>query len=431
MDARTAAAEALIQVLGMQRSLSAVLPVVLAGVPPRERGLVQELSYGVLRFGPRLEFLLARLMRKPLREQDQDIHCVLLIGLYQLLFTRMPAYAAVAGTVSVTRARNKPWAAGLVNGVLRGFQKNSAALLAEAEEDDVAATAHPAWLLARLCAGRPEHWHAIVAANNGRAPMSLRVNRRRMDRETYLAKLSAVGSMATPLSDVECGLALARPVDVEQLPGFEEGEVSVQDGGAQLAAGVLDAQAGERILDACAAPGGKTSHLLEWQPAIAGLTAVDHDGARMARVRENLTRLGLDAHLITADATDPASWWDGVPYDRILLDAPCAGLGVIRRHPDIKYLRRPDDIAKLAALQARLLDALWPLLRAGGKLVYVTCSVLPEENEAQIQRFLALHADAAEHVIAAAWGRPVQHGRLILPGEQGMDGFYYACLQKI
>lgn len=430
MDARTAAAEVLVQVTGAQRSLSAVLPPVLAAVPPRERALTQELAYGALRFGPRLEFLLARLLRKPLRDKDRDIHCLLLTGLYQLLFTRIPPYAAVAGTVSATRARNKPWAAGLVNGVLRSFQKNGAALLEEAERDEVAASAHPAWLLALLREGRPETWRDIVAANNERGPMSLRVNRRRVTREEYLARLTDAGFAALPFPHSDSGLTLARSAEVDELPAFGEGLVSVQDGAAQLAAGLLDAQAGERILDACAAPGGKTGHILERQPGLAELVAVDHDEARMARVRDNLARLRLDARLIVADAAEPASWWDGAPFDRILLDAPCAGIGVIRRHPDIKYLRRPEDINKLAALQARLLDALWPLLRAGGKLVYATCSVLPQENEERIGRFLASRPDAVEHVIEAAWGRPLQHGRLILPGEEGMDGFYYACLQK-
>lgn len=430
MDARTAAAHVLAQVLGARRSLSAVLPSVLATVPPRERGLVQELGYGVLRYAPRLEFLLSRLLRKPLRDKDQDIHSLLLIGLYQLMYTRIPPYAAVAGTVSAARRCNKPWAAGLVNGVLRGFQKNSAALLGEAEKDDVAATAHPAWLLALLREHRAEHWPAIVAANNERAPMSVRANRRLISRDDYLAQLTAAGIAASPLMHTEQGLTLARSVDVEELPGFASGMVSVQDGAAQLAAELLDAQAGERILDACAAPGGKTGHILERQPGLAELAAVDHDSARMVRVRENLSRLQLDARLIIGDAVDPAGWWDGTLFDRILLDAPCAGIGVIRRHPDIKYLRRPEDIPNIAALQARLLDALWPLLRAGGKLVYATCSVLPAENEMQIQRFLATHENASELFITAAWGRPMTHGRLILPGEEGMDGFYYACLQK-
>lgn len=430
MDTRAAAAKALAEVFVAGRSLSTVLPPALAALPARERGLAQELCYGALRFGPRLEFLLARLLRKPLRDKDADIHALLLCGLYQLLYTRVPPYAAVAGTVAAARRLNKPWAVALVNAVLRSFQKDGAALLAQADADEVAACAHPAWLIDALRRGRPDDWRAIVAANNERAPMGLRVNLRRGSRDAYLAALAAAGIEAAPCAHNDSGVVLARPREVDELPGFAAGHVSVQDGAAQLAAALLDAQPGERVLDACAAPGGKTAHLLEREPSLGALVAVDHDAARMTRVRDNLTRLGLDAHLIVADAAAPATWWDGVPFDRILLDAPCAGIGVIRRHPDIKYLRRPADIAALAATQARLLAALWPLLRAGGKLVYATCSVLPEENEAQIRQFLAAQADAEEQPIAAAWGRPLAHGRWILPGEEGMDGFYYACLRK-
>lgn len=429
-DARSVAATVLAQVLEAHRSLSAVLPPALAALPARERGFVQELCYGVLRTGPRLEFLLARLLQKPLRGKDSDIYSLLLIGLYQLLYTRVPAYAAVAGTVAAARSLNKPWAAALVNGILRGFQKSSADQLAAADRDDVAAHAHPDWLLARLRAGRPDEWRAIVAANNERAPMTLRVNRRRSGRDDYLARLAAAGIEAAPCPHNDCGVVLAHACDVEALPGFADGEVSVQDGAAQLAAGLLDAQPGERVLDACAAPGGKTAHILERQPSVREVVSVDHDAARMTRVRDNLARLDLEARLIVADAAAPAAWWDGEPFDRILLDAPCAGLGVIRRHPDIKYLRRPGDIAALADLQRRLLATLWPLLRAGGKLVYATCSVLPDENEMQIERLLRDHGDAAEQTIHAEWGRPLRHGRWIVPGEEGMDGFYYACVQK-
>lgn len=430
MDARGAAAAVLAEVLEAHRSLSEVLPPALAALPPRERGLAQELCYGVLRLGPRLDFLVARLVRKPLRGKDCDIHALLLIGLYQLLYMRVPPYAAVAGTAAAARELKKPWAVALVNGVLRNFQKAREALLAEAECDEVARSAHPAWLLKSLRTQRPDEWEAIVAGNNARAPMSLRVNQRMNPRDEYLALLRAADIDAAPAPHTEHGVSLSRACDVEELPGFREGRVSVQDAAAQIAAHLLDAQPGERVLDACAAPGGKTGHLLERQPALKELVALDHDPQRMTRVHENLARLHLTAHSIVADAAAPATWWDGAHFDRILLDAPCAGIGVIRRHPDIKYLRRRDDIAALAETQSRMLDALWPLLRAGGKLVYATCSVLPEENELQIARFLQRHTDARERVIEAVWGRALSHGRLILPAEEGMDGFYYACLEK-
>ncbi len=424
------AASVLAQVMTEGRSLSAALPPALAKLPAQERALLQELCYGVLRWGPRLEMLLARLMPKPLRDKERAVYGLLLVGLYQLFYTRIPPYAAVAATVDAARALGKPWAAGLINAVLRGAQKGGVALLAEVDRDESAASAHPVWLLDMLRAGRSDDWRSIVAANNERAPMFLRVNRRRGERAVYLARLAAAGIEAAAVPHTECGVLLARPLDVDQLPGFADGAVSVQDGAAQLAAELLDPQAGERILDACAAPGGKTCHILERQPALLELVALDQDAVRVGRVHENLARLGLTARVIVDDATRPDAWWDGVSFERILLDAPCAGLGVIRRHPDIKYLRRREDIAALTGLQGRLLDAMWPLLRAGGKLVYATCSVLPQENEMQIERFLNQHADAREQVIDAGWGRALRHGRLILPGEAGMDGFYYACLEK-
>lgn len=428
-SARSAAARVVAQVLE-GRSLSQVLAPALTDLPDQERGFAQELCYGTLRWGPRLQSIAQRLLRKPLRERDRDVLALLWIGLYQLLYTRVPDYAAVDGTVAASRHLHKPWAAGLVNAVMRGFQKRRDALLAEVDRDDEAATAHPAWWLKCLQGARPATWREIVAADNERPPMTLRVNRRRASRDDYLQRLAAVGLPGTPAPHTECGILLDKAVDVAQLPGFSEGWISVQDGAAQLAAPLLNPQPGERILDACAAPGGKTGHLLERQPALAELVAVDDDEVRLARVRDNLDRLGLQARLVTEDVGEVQAWWDGVPFDRILLDAPCSGSGVIRRHPDIKYLRRPADIAVLAAGQRRLLTALWPLVKRGGMLLYAACSILPEENELQVQDFLSRHEDAREEPLAVAWGQALQQGRLILPGTDGMDGFYYACLTK-
>jgi len=429
MDARSAAARIVAQVLE-GRSLSAVLAPGLEGLPPEERGLAQELCYGALRWGPRLQALADRLLRKPVRDRDRDVLALLWIGLYQLLYTRVPEYAAVDGTVAATRLLKKPWAAALVNAVLRGFQKQRDALLAALDGDETSATAHPAWWLKCLREGRPADWRAIVAANNERPPMTLRVNRLRSSREEYLRMLVEAGLQGAPAPHTDYGIVLERPVDVAQLPGFHEGLVSVQDAAAQQAAPLLNPRPGERVLDACAAPGGKTCHVLELQPALADMVAVDNDEARMARVRGNLTRLGLRARLVVEDVAAVQRWWNGVPFDRILLDAPCSGSGVIRRHPDIKYLRRPADIAVLAAEQRRLLAALWPLVKRGGMLLYAACSVLPEEDERQVQGFLAQHADAREEPPAVAWGQAASCGRLILPGAAGMDGFYYACLKK-
>jgi 16S rRNA (cytosine967-C5)-methyltransferase len=429
MDARSAAARVVARVLE-GTSLSASLAPLLASLPARERGLAQELSYGALRWGPRLQAVVDRLLNKPLRNRDRDVLALLWVGLYQLIYTRVPEYAAVAGSVAASRALDKPWAAGLVNAVLRGFQKRREVLLAEVDGDDAAAFAHPQWWLERLQAGRPADWREILAANNERPPMTLRVNRRRGSRDDYMRLLSAAGLHATFGPHTGDGLTLDKPTDVAQLPGFREGRVSVQDAAAQLAAQLLDPRPGERILDACAAPGGKTGHLLELQPALAELVAVDDDAARMAGVKENLDRLGLRANLVVEDAAAVQRWWDGAPFDRVLLDAPCTGSGVIRRHPDIKYLRRPADIAVSAAKQKRLLAAVWPLVKRGGMLLYATCSILPEEDEFQVRSFLAEHDDAWEETLAGPWGRPLPHGRLILPGMDGMDGFYYASLKK-
>jgi len=429
MDARSAAARVVAQVLE-GASLSVALPPLLGELPVQERALAQELSYGALRWGPRLQAVIDRLLHKPVRGKDREVLALLWVGLYQLLYTRVPEYAAVAGTVAAARILNKPWAAGLVNAVLRGFQKRRDALLTEVDGEDAAALAHPSWWVATLRAGRPAEWRDIAAANNERPPMTLRVNRRRGSRDEYMRMLTAAGWRATVAPHTGEGLILDQPLDVAHLPGFSEGWVSVQDGAAQLTAQLLDSQPGERILDACAAPGGKTGHLLELQPALAELVAVDDDATRMARVKENLERLGLQASLVVEDAGAVQRWWDGVPFDRILLDAPCSGSGVIRRHPDIKYLRRASDIAVLAADQQRLLTALWPLLRRGGMLLYVTCSVLPEEDELQVQSFLEAHDDACEEPLAVTWGVALRHGRLVLPGMDGMDGFYYASLKK-
>lgn len=428
-SARSAAARVVAQILD-GRSLSHVLPPVLAALPPAERGLAQELCYGTLRWGPRLQAIATQLLRKPLRERDRDVLALLWVGLYQLVYTRVPDYAAVDATVAACRGLNKPWAIGLVNAVMRGFQKRRATLLARADREPQAETAHPRWWLECLQRARPEDWREIVAANNQRPPMTLRVNRRRMDREEYLQRLAAAGLTGTAAPYTDCGVLLDKALDAAQLPGFAEGWVSVQDGAAQLAAPLLDPRPGDRILEACAAPGGKTCHLLERQPDLAEVTAVDSDAARLMRIEDNLQRLGLAARLVTADAGAVQGWWDGVSFDRVLLDAPCSGSGVIRRHPDIKYLRRAADIVALAAGQRRLLAALWPLVKRGGMLLYAACSILPEENERQVAAFLAGQPDAREVTPDADWGRALQHGRLILPGTEGMDGFYYACLEK-
>lgn len=429
MDVRTVAALALDEVIRQGRSLSAVLPAWQGKVAPKDRPLLQELCYGVARWFHRLDAIAQRLLQKPFKAKDTDVHALILLGLYQMLHLRVPDHAAVSATVAATGELKKPWARGLVNGVLRNFQRQRDELLAASEDDEVARFSHPRWLIEKLRAAYPEQWQAILNANNQHPPMALRVNHSKVKRDEYRQRLTELGieSAHTPCN--EDGLILARAVDVESLPGFAAGEVSVQDSAAQLAAELLDAQPGERILDACAAPGGKTAHVLERQPSVQ-MVALDHDGERLQRLHENLQRLQLSASVITGDAANPAEWWDGQRFDRIMLDAPCSATGVIRRHPDIKLLRRNEDINQLAGLQGSILRALWPLLKPGGVLLYVTCSVLPQENVRQLQSFCREQPGAREMPLTAGWGMAQSIGRQILPGEAGMDGFYYARLRK-
>jgi 16S rRNA (cytosine967-C5)-methyltransferase len=432
MDARACAARVLVRILYDGQSLTEALPDAVQSTSDKhKRALVQELAYGTLRWFYRLDAQLQQLVEKPLKRRDADIHCLLLVGLYQLAQLNMPQRVAVNETVQATGALHKSWARGLVNAVLRGYQRRAEYIDETADAVVAVKYAHPAWFTQQLQADWPDDWEAVLCANNERPPFSLRVNRRRMTRDEYLGELTARSIQAIPLSYVETGVLLNKPVPVEKLPGFSAGAVSVQDGAAQLAAGLLALNQGQRVLDACAAPGGKTAHILETCPDISCLTALDIDERRLQRIDENLSRLSLHAHLQQGDATDPQAWWDGRLYDRILLDAPCSATGVIRRHPDIKVLRKPGDIATLVSRQARMLQSLWPLLAPGGMLLYCTCSVLRDENCSQITRFLEMRADAADVPIRAAWGRSCAHGRQVLPGENEMDGFYFACLRKL
>ena len=431
MNPRLAAAKALTAVLNGKASLNSSLPLQLDKVEVRDRGLTQDLAFGTARWQPRLSALANKLLQKPFKAADADVEALLLVGLYQLLYTRIPAHAAIGETVGCADKLKKPWAKALLNAVLRNAQRESEALLAELERDPVVRTAHPRWLQKSLKAFWPEQWEAICAANNAHPPMILRVNRRHHSRDAYLQLLVEAGIEAQPCTFSQDGIVLAAACDVRNLPGFAEGWISVQDEAAQLAADLLDLAPGQRVLDACCAPGGKTCHILEVEPKLAGVVAVDLEAKRLVRVRENLERLGLSAELIAADGRDTATWWDGKPFQRILLDAPCSATGVIRRHPDIKLTRQPDDIAALATLQGELLDAMWPTLEVGGILLYATCSTLPTENTEVIEAFLARTPDARELDIAGQFGIKQPHGRQLLAQEGGHDGFYYAKLIKI
>ncbi|PLU85996.1 16S rRNA (cytosine(967)-C(5))-methyltransferase RsmB [Pseudomonas plecoglossicida] len=431
MNPRLAAARALAAVLSGKASLNSSLPAQLDKVDERDRGLTQDLAFGTARWQPRLDLLAAQLLQKPFKAADADVQALLLVGLYQLFYSRIPAHAAIGETVGCADKLKKPWAKGLLNAVLRRAQREGEELLAGMERDPVVRTAHPRWLQKSLKAFWPEQWEAICAANNAHPPMILRVNRRHHSRDAYLALLAEAGVGASACQYSRDGIVLAEACDVRGLPGFAEGWVSVQDEAAQLSADLLELAPGQRVLDACCAPGGKTCHLLEAETGLAHVVAIDLEAKRLTRVRENLDRLQLDAELIACDARDTASWWDGKPFQRILLDAPCSATGVIRRHPDIKLTRQADDIPALATLQGELLDALWPTLEVGGMLLYATCSSLPTENTEVIDAFLARTPGARELALATEAGLRQPHGRQLLAQEGGHDGFYYAKLIKI
>lgn len=396
----------------------------------RDRAFVQALCYGVCRFYTRLDVILSQLLQKPMKAKDSDVHALLLVGLYQLTAMRIPEYAAVTETVNATEHLNKPWARGFANAVLREYLRNKEQIEAKIKDDAEATYAHPSWWITALKKAWPNEWQEILAANNTHPPFALRVNQQHMMREQYLEKLRAENISAQIIPETQNGIILDEPISIENLPGFLAGDVSVQDGAAQLAAELLDLAPNLTILDACAAPGGKLTHILEIQPD-STVTAVEYDADRMLAIKENLTRLKLtETKLVCHDAGDVQAWWDGHAFDRILLDAPCSASGVIRRHPDIKLLRLPTDIKVLAKQQLHLLTALWPLLKPHGLFVYATCSMFPEENTQVLQAFLAAHPDAKEEKIDADWGIACEVGRQILPGMHNMDGFYYAIVVK-
>lgn len=432
-NTRAIAACIIDEVCSQGRSLSVALET--PEIESSDRPLVQELCYGTLRARPRLLLIVSKLLKTPLKPKDGDVQALLLLGLYQLLEMRVPDHAAVSETVAATVELKKPWARGLVNGVLRNFLRQSEQRLAEAMSQEEGRWMHPQWLIDAIRTAWPEQWQDILVANNQRPPMTLRVNQTQTSVKDYLAELEAVGITGQASAQVSSAVRLQQPVDVGCLPGFAQGRVSVQDEAAQLAAGLLRLKAGQRVLDVCAAPGGKCGHILE--TAAVELVAVDVDSQRLQRVEENLARLGLSAHLIAGDAVRPETWWDGELFDRILLDAPCSATGVIRRHPDIKILRRPGDIKTLLKLQTKMLDSVWPLLKPGGILLYATCSVLAEENVHQLLAFTHRQTDAVYQELQVPWGFWQEVGRQIFPGAEGagngtggMDGFYYACLQK-
>lgn len=420
----------IIEQVGTGRSLSDCFESTLITIKdPRDRAFVQAVCYGICRLYSRLDVILSQLLQKPMHAKDSDVHALLLVGLYQLIAMRVPDYAAVTETVNATAKLKKAWARGFVNAILRSYLRQRDELESIINEDEEANYLHPGWWIELTRQAWPDQWETILEANNQHPPFSLRVNTQKYSREKYLEILQSREMTAHVISETNSGIILNDPIQAEELPDFAEGAVSVQDGAAQLAAQLLDVEKGQHVLDACAAPGGKLTHLLECEPTLS-MVAVEKDKSRIVSIKENLRRLKLDATCKCADAAKLDTWWDGKPFDRILLDAPCSASGVVRRHPDIKLLRQPGDIKALAKEQLRLLKALWQTLAVGGKLLYVTCSIFPEENVETIRQFLASQPDAREEKINASWGVACEFGRQILPGMHEMDGFYYALLVK-
>ena len=427
MSTRSQAADVIVAVVYGGMSLDRALENLQAPLPKgKERAFVQALVYGVLRHYERLESLLSFLTRKPIR--DQRIHVLALIGLFQMGYTRVPVHAAVSETVKA--AAPETWAKPLLNALLRNYERKRLELDSRADQTLESRYAHPKWLIDRIAKEWPEHWMDLLTANNQHPPLTLRVNAKRTSTRNYLELLHHQNIEARAGYHSQEAIVLENPIAVDLLPGFDQGEVSVQDEAAQLAAQLLSPKKGMRVLDLCAAPGGKSCHLLETFPDAFELLCIDIDAVRLARIQSNLERLQLKATLKVGDARYPSAWWDGKPFDRILLDAPCSATGVIRRHPDIKLHRKPSDIASLAKTQLEMLDQAWDLLAEGGRLLYVTCSILKEENVEVIRAFLERSQNAREIAILEDVGIKEQHGRQILTGTDGMDGFYYACLEK-
>jgi 16S rRNA (cytosine967-C5)-methyltransferase len=433
LDARALAAQVTARVLREHVTLDAALEVALAEAPRTMVSPARSLSFGAVRGFYRHEAILRRVLTQPGKSLDPLVRAILSVALFELEDARTPDYAVVDAAVSTAKAAGR--AAGLINALLRRYLRERDALEADIARSPADRYAAPQWLAERLREDWPERWTDILAASDAQAPMWLRVNARRGTAADYVATLRQAGIEAVAETRVPQAVLLSTPCDVGEVPGFADGVVSVQDLGAQCVAFPLRLEPGQRVLDACAAPGGKTALIAEREPGLARLVALDIDGRRLSRVRDNLERGRLEAEIVRGDAATPESWWDGVPFDRILLDAPCSALGVIRRHPDIRLRRSPQELAKMPAVQTRLLAAAFGMLARGGRLVYATCTLARRENGALIRDFLerTTEADAVPVENWDGWpglGQSDLPGRQILPGEASADGFYYAALTK-
>ena len=424
---RADAAKALFDILEKGLSSREVLPALQSKHSEQDKAWLQEMVFGVLRQLPVLQFWLRQMLDKPLKKKAKVAEHLIMLGFYQLAFTRVSTHAAVSETVSAAKPLGVISLKGLVNAILRNFIRQE--MEQKLPEDEQVLSGLPKWLYKKLLQAYPEEKQSLIVEINSRPPIWLRVNQRKVSIKEFEEALTRQSIEFTRSEQHSNGLILAKGRDITTLPGYQQGWFSVQDGAAQLAAEYLGAKPGERILDCCAAPGGKTCHILETQPELQTCVALDIDEQRMTRIRENLDRLELEAELVCADAGQTESWWDGKQFDRILLDAPCSATGVIRKHPDIRWLRKGNDIEVLIGLQKQILESMWKLLKPGGTLLYATCSILPEENKIQVNEFLKNHSDATLVPITETETEE-SPGRQILPGEGQMDGFYYARLLK-
>ena len=407
----------------------------LPDLKPKEndRAFVKEICFGTIRYWIPLTAFLKTLLEKPIKAQDKDIECLLCVGLYQFIYMKLPHYAVVNETVSATRSLKKPWASALINKILRMAIEIAEPLKSLEEKSITARYAHPNWMIDKIKAAWPTDWEMILHANNAKAPLFLRVNKTKIALPDYEKLLSNHKISYQRIEGLSQGIKLNNPLPVDKIPGFKSGLFSVQDASGQKVIEYCDIHSDHRVLDTCAAPGSKTTHILEMHPDIQKLVAVDIAPSRLKKISANMKRLQLQSKnttLIAADISDVQQWWDGELFDRILVDAPCSASGVIRRHPDIKVLRKKEDIQKLSEQQCIILKLMWPLLKPGGKLIYTTCSIFPDENEQVIAAFLSLYPEAKIIPINNDWGKQLNHGQQVLTGTNNRDGFYYCIVEK-
>lgn len=436
-DTRALAARLIYEVCENKQSLNTVLPIASQQVSDKDKALLQELVFGSCRWLLWLKTLYRPLLSKPIHRNDALVEYLLCVGVYQLLFTRIPSHACLNETVDAAELLNLTRFKGLINALLRQVSKQNIQIDDESIRQDMALSSHPQWFQDKLKHNWPEHWQTILEQNNQHPPMSLRVNTNFYDvdaantlQDMYRDTLTQhdISARTSEISDY--GIILDKACSVQSLPDFAEGGISVQDEAAQLSSELLELSPKLRVLDACAAPGGKTCAMLEKEPSLSVL-ALDSDANRAQRIEENLNRLTLSAEIKIARAENITEWWDGKPFDRILLDAPCSATGVIRRHPDIKLLRHENDIKQLAELQLILIHTLWETLAPGGILLYATCSIFSQENSRIVERFLKKTNDAELEPIIADWGVDTSFGRQLFPKKDSHDGFFYARLRKL